>query len=229
MRDILLKLSNSNTMDTKKVGVLGSGDVGRTLAKGFMDRGYDVMVGSRNGTLAANVDTVMEMDVATGTFKEVAAWADLVVLAVKGSAAEGVASECVEALGGKTVIDVSNPIADDAPEHGVLKYFTSLDESLAERIQNAAPDAKVVKAWNSVGHVNMVDPDFGAIPTMPICGDDDAARKEVAGIITTFGWEVMDMGALTAARAIEPLAMLICIPGFTKGDWGYALKLLHRE
>jgi predicted dinucleotide-binding enzyme len=217
-------------MDTDtKIGILGSGDVGQTLAKGFIDRGYPVMVGSRTGERAALVDTVLGMDVQTGRFAEVAEWADVVVLAVKGSAAEGLASECSAQLAGKTVIDVTNPIADGEPEHGVLKYFTSLDESLAERIQAAAPEAHVVKAWNSVGHVNMVDPDFGAIPTMPMCGDDETARKDVAGMLTTFGWEVMDMGALTAARAIEPLAMLICIPGFLRGDWGYALKLLHKD
>jgi len=215
-------------MHKKKVGILGSGDVGRSLAKGFIDKGYEVMVGSRNGTKAALVDTVLETDVATGTFSEVAAWGELVIIAVKGSAAEGVVSENAKHLNGKTVIDVTNPIADDEPENGVLKYFTSLDESLAERLQVAAPEAHIVKAWNSVGHSNMVNPDYGAVPTMPLCGDDTEARKEVAETLTEFGWEVADMGALTAARAIEPLAMLICIPGFQRGDWGHALKLLKK-
>ena len=215
-------------MNHKKIGILGSGEVGQTLAKGFILDGYATMVGSRDGHKAAGVDDALGMDVATGTFREVAQWAELVILAVKGSAAEGVAGELADALSGKVVIDVTNPISDDPPENGVLKFFTTLDESLAERIQASAPASRVVKAWNTTSHRFMIDPDFSQTPTMPIAGNDESARKEVADIVRAFGWEVVDMGALTAARAIEPLTMLLCIPGFLRGDWDHAFKMVRK-
>jgi predicted dinucleotide-binding enzyme len=215
-------------MNNKKIGILGSGEVGTALAKGFLLDGYEVMVGSRDGKKAAAVDEALGIDVATGVFKEVAEWGELIIFAIKGSAAEGVAGELREALAGKVVIDVTNPISDDEPENGVLKYFTTLEESLAERIQAAAPEAKVVKAWNTVGHRHMIRPEFTNTPTMPIAGNDEDARAEVAGIVSGFGWEVEDMGMVTAARAIEPLTMLLCIPGFLRGEWDHGFKLVKQ-
>ena len=101
------------------------------------------------------------------------------------------------------------------PDNGVLKYFTTLEESLMERIQQLLPDAKFVKAFNSVGNAFMYKPNFpGGIPTMFICGNDDHAKKIVTDILTAFGWETEDMGKAEAARAIEPLCILWCIPGF---------------
>jgi len=215
-------------MHHKNIGILGSGEVGQALAKGFILDGYDVMVGSRNGKKAEVVDEALGMDVPTGTFSEVASWAELVILAVKGSAAEGVVGELSDVLGEKIVVDVTNPISDADPENGVLQYFTSLDESLAERVQVAAPKARVVKAWNTVSHRHMIRPEFASTPTMPIAGDDETARNEVAAIVASFGWEVEDMGSLTAARAIEPLTMLLCIPGFLRGEWDHAFSLMRR-
>lgn len=215
-------------MNNKKIGILGSGEVGTSLAKGFILDGYEVMVGSRDGKKASAVDEALGIDVATGVFKDVAEWGELIILAVKGSAVEGVAGELQEALAGKVVVDVTNPIADDDPENGVLKYFTTLEESLAERIQAAAPEAKVVKAWNTVGHRHMIRPEFAHTPTMPIAGNDEDARTEVAGIVTGFGWDVEDMGMLTASRAIEPLTMLLTIPGFLRGEWDHGFKLVKK-
>lgn len=212
----------------KKIGIIGSGEVGRTLGAGFLDKGYDIMIGSRDGTKAAAVDEAFGTDIHTGTFAEVARWAELVVLAVHGSAAEGVAGDLASELAGKTVIDVTNPISDAAPENGVLKFFTTLDESLGERVQTAAPEAHVVKAWNSVGHRHMVDPDFVIQPTMPICGNSEEARMEVTAILEAFGWSVEDMGLMTAARAIEPLCILWCIPGFLRNDWDHVFALVKK-
>jgi predicted dinucleotide-binding enzyme len=165
---------------------------------------------------------------AVGSVTEAARFGDLVVLAVKGSAAlEALRAAGAANLAGKTIIDATNPIADAAPSHGVLKFFTSLDESLMERLQREFPDARFVKAFNSVGSASMVNPSFkGGKPTMFICGNDEAARKSVAGILDQFGWEVADMGRAEAARAIEPLCMLWCIPGFLRQDWVHAFKLL---
>jgi predicted dinucleotide-binding enzyme len=164
----------------------------------------------------------------TGTFEQAAKWGDIAVLAVKGAAAESAVDLCGPAnLAGKTVIDATNPIADEPPVHGVLRFFTSLDESLMERLQRRAPRAHFVKAFSSVGNAFMVDPDFGGIkPTMFICGNDQAAKKKVTAILDEFGWETEDMGRVESARAIEPLCILWCIPGFARNEWTHAFKLL---
>jgi predicted dinucleotide-binding enzyme len=126
------------------------------------------------------------------------------------------------------VIDTTNPIADRPPSHGVLHFFTDLDESLMERLQAAFPDARFVKAFNSVGNRLMVEPRLaGGTPTMFVCGNDDTAKQTVRGILQQFGWEVADMGRAEAARAIEPLCMLWCIPGFLRNEWTHAFKLLR--
>jgi predicted dinucleotide-binding enzyme len=160
--------------------------------------------------------------------EEAARAGEVVVLAVKGSAAEQVVRACAEGLAGKTVIDTSNPIADAPPESGVLKFFTTLDDSLMERLQRAAPEARFVKAFSCVGNALMVDPDLpGGRPTMFVCGNDRAAKDRVRGILDDFGWDVEDLGAAAAARAIEPLCILWCIPGFVRNDWVHAYKVLR--
>jgi predicted dinucleotide-binding enzyme len=126
------------------------------------------------------------------------------------------------------VIDATNPIADAPPVNGVLKFFTTLDESLMERLQKLVPGARFVKAFSCVGNAYMVDPRLpGGPPTMFICGDDAAAKAGVVQILSEFGWDVEDMGSAEAARAIEPLCILWCIPGLRQGRWTHALKLLR--
>jgi predicted dinucleotide-binding enzyme len=133
-----------------------------------------------------------------------------------------------DTIAGKTVIDATNPIADAAPVNGVLRYFTDMNESLMERLQQRFPDAHFVKAFSSVGNACMVNPQFkGGKPTMFICGNNEAAKAVVSNILDQFGWETADMGSAEAARAIEPLCMLWCIPGFTQNDWVHAFKLLR--
>ncbi len=162
-----------------------------------------------------------------------AAWrifsAGIVVIAVKGTAAESAVGLCGDGLDGKTVIDTTNPIVEQPPQDGVLRFFTSLDASLMERLQAMAPRARFVKAFSCVGNASMVNPDFGATkPTMFLCGNDGAAKAEVQEILARFGWEWEDLGTATAARAIEPLAILWCIPGFLHNRWTHALKLLKK-
>ena len=210
------------------VGVLGSGIVARVLASGFLKHGHKVMIGSRDPAKLA--DWLAENPTgSSGTFDETAAFGDIVVLAVKGTAAKAALELAGGSnLAGKTVIDATNPIADDAPVDGVLRFFTNLDESLMEQLQNAFPDANLVKAFSSVSNTRMVDPDMdGGPPTMFICGNDDKAKATVADILTEFGWDTADMGVAAAARAIEPLCMLYCIPGFTKNQWTHAFKVLY--
>ena len=212
----------------KKIGILGSGIVGRTLAGGFINLGYDVMVGSRQPDKLDSWKEELGRLLHTGTFAEAAVFGDLIVLAAKGTAAEAVLDLAgAENLSGKVIIDTTNPIAESAPVNGVIKFFTDLDQSLMEKLQNKVPGAKFVKSFSCAGNRTMVNPDFGGEkPSMFICGNDVNAKKQVREILRQFGWEVEDMGAVEAARAIEPLAMLWCIPGFLENRWTHAFRLL---
>jgi 8-hydroxy-5-deazaflavin:NADPH oxidoreductase len=211
----------------KRFGVLGSGEVGQVLAKGLAAAGYDVRIGSRTpGKLAA---FSKKSGIPAASFKDVAAWAEALVLSVKGTAAlEAIELAGAKNFDGKLVIDTTDPITDDPPEDGVLRLFTGPNESLLERLQAAHPQAKFVKAFNSVGAELMVHPALnGGPPTMFYCGNDAAAKAVVAKILEQLGWEGADMGSAVAARAIEPLAVLWCIPGFREDDWDHAFRLLQ--
>jgi 8-hydroxy-5-deazaflavin:NADPH oxidoreductase len=210
-----------------KVGVLGSGDVAKVLASGLLKHGHQVKVGSRTaGKLADWV--AQNAGGSVGSFAEAAEFGEIVVLAVKGTAAAEALSLAGERnLAGKTVMDACNPIEDAAPENGVLRFFTGLNDSLMERLQRQFSSANFVKAFNSVGSVCMINPEFaGGKPTMFICGNNDGAKKQVSRIAGEFGWETADMGKVEGARAIEPLCMLWCIPGFLRNEWMHAFKLL---
>jgi hypothetical protein len=214
-----------------KIGIIGSGDVGRTLGKAFLTEGHSVMLGTRN----VAKDEVVKWAAAnpsgsTGTFADAAKFGEVIVLATAGSVTEAAIGLAGPGnFSGKTIIDATNPIADMPPTHGVLHYFTSLEESLMEKTQRLIPEARVVKAFNSVGNASMYKPSFpDGTPTMFICGNDDSAKQTVAGILTVFGWETEDMGKAEAARAIEPLCMLWCIPGMLKNQWTHAFKLLKK-
>lgn len=211
-----------------KIGVLGSGIVAKTLAQGFKQHGHDVRIGSRSP--AKLKDFASESGIEAGSFSDVAAWGEMLVLAVKGDGALEALHQAGEThVRGKVVIDTTNPIADEPPVDGVLTYFTGPNESLMERLQAAYPDAKLVKAFNSVGYARMVNPSFaGGAPTMFICGNDAGAKQDVTRLLEQFGWEAADMGRAAGARAIEPLAQLWCIPGFLQNTWTHAFKLLRQ-
>ena len=210
----------------QKVGMLGSAIVGQTLAQGFKSHGYDVRIGSRTPTRLAAFTS--SSGIASGTLAEVAGWAEILVLAVKGTAAEAVlAAAGAPNLAQKVVIDTTNPIAEGPPVDGVIQLFTGPNSSLLERLQAAFPQARLVKAFNSVGSARMVNPVFAeGRPTMFFCGNDPTAKAVVAGILEEFGWEAADMGSAVAARAIEPLCQLWCIPGFRQNHWTHAFRLL---
>jgi 8-hydroxy-5-deazaflavin:NADPH oxidoreductase len=214
----------------KKVGVLGSGQVGQVLADGFLKKGYAVMRGSREPSKMQDWKSGAGANAELGTFKETARFADLLVLAVKGNAAHSVLELCGPAeLAGKTLIDTTNPIADKPPVHGVLQFTTGPNESLMEQLQAKVPAAHFVKAFSCVGSAFMVDPDFaGQKPTMFLCGNNEKAKQTVVGVLSEFGWEIEDMGTAEAARAIEPLCMLWCIPGLSGRGWSHAFKLLKK-
>jgi 8-hydroxy-5-deazaflavin:NADPH oxidoreductase len=210
-----------------KVGVLGSGQVGEVLADGFLKHGFEAMRGSRDAAKLAPWKSKAGPKAHVGTFAEAAAFGDVVVLAVKGSAAESCVDACGNALDGKLVLDTSNPIKDAPPTGGVLGFFTTFEESLMERLQKKAPRARFVKAFSSVGSALMVDPKLPSRPSMFICGDDGGAKQQARAILDGFGWDTEDMGGAPAARAIEPLCILWCIPGFLHNDWMHAYKVLR--
>lgn len=211
----------------KKIGIIGSGVVAQSLGNGFLKHNYEVMLGSRE---TSKLDAWKEKGghkAHTGSFEDAARFGDIVVLAVKGSAAASAIEDAgPQNLQWKTVIDTTNPIADIPPENGVLKYFTSLEESLMEQLQTQFPEVHFVKAFNSVGNAFMVNPPFSEKPSMFICGNNDASKKHVHNILEQFGWEVEDMGKATGARAIEPLCILWCIPGMLRGQWSHAFRLV---
>jgi predicted dinucleotide-binding enzyme len=209
------------------IGILGSGGVAQALAEGFLKYGHEVRLGTRDAAKLKDW-AAKHPKAKVGSNEEAARFGELIVLAVKGTAAaESLRLAGAAHIAGKTVIDACNPIADAPPVHGVLSFFTSLSESLMERLQREFGDAHFVKAFNSVGAALMVDPKFKERPTMFICGNDEHAKKQTAAIVEQFGWETADMGPVEAARAIEPLCMLWCIPGIARGDWSpHAFKLL---
>lgn len=213
----------------KAIGILGSGAVGKTLADGFSSKGYRVMVGTRHPNKLEKFRDE-HPKVLIGSFSEAAEHGHVLVLAVKGTAVRELLKEIdPRHLKGKIVIDATNPISEKEPTHGVLHFFTDLETSLMEKLQSDHPDVRFVKAFNSIGHALMVDPDLGgAPPSMFFCGNDDDAKKEVREILEHFGFAPEDMGKVEAARAIEPLCMLWCIPGFLNGEWNHAISLVRR-
>ncbi|MBP7810246.1 MAG: NAD(P)-binding domain-containing protein [Bacteroidia bacterium] len=219
----------TKNLNMKKVGILGSGAVAKVLATGFIKNGYEVMLGTRDPNKLADWQKQNPTG-KVGSFWDATVFGDTIVLAVKGTVAKLALDLAGTAnLKGKTIIDATNPIAETPPVNGVLNFFTTLNSSFMEDLQAAYPEAHFVKAFNSVGSAFMVNPDFGGIkPSMFICGNNDLAKAEVKDILTKFGWETEDMGKAEAARAIEPLCMLWCIPGFLNNQWTHAFKLLKK-
>ena len=225
------KIRESSGEFSMKIGVLGSGTVGQTLAAGFLKHGHTVRIGTRHPD-AKDIQAWLAKNPggAIGSFADAARFGELLVLTVLGRAVENV----IKLAGpdhfiGKTVIDTTNPIADRAPVNGVLQFTTGPNESLAEKIQALIPRAHIVKAFNSIGSARMVNPHYEeGTPTMFLCGDNEAAKARASEIIRLFGWEPLDCGSILAARAIEPLCILWCIPGFLRNQWTHAFKVLTR-
>lgn len=209
---------------SKKIGVLGSGSVAKVLARGFAKKGYDVRVGTRDASKLADL---AGEGLQIGSFADVAAHGDVLVLSVKGTAALAAAALAGAGLDGKLVLDTTNPIADQPPDKGIIRFFTGPNESLMERLQAAHPKAHFVKCWSCVGGAFMVDPQLkGGPPTMFIAGDDAGAKGRATEILRDFGWDAEDIGGVEGARAIEPLCQLWCAPGFLRNQWAHAYKVL---
>lgn len=213
-------------MQTVRIGVLGSGEVGRALAAGFAGLGHDVKIGSRDPQKLAEWASTAGPHVSTGTFAEAASFGDILVLATLGVATgEAIRLAGVDAFDGKVVIDTTNPLdfSDGAPRLAI-----GHTDSLGEVIQRLLPRARVVKAFNTVGNRLFVNPQLpGGPPDMFLCGNDEDARKIVTQICKHFGWGVVDLGGIEASRYLEPICMAWVLHGIRSGNWTHAFKLLH--
>ncbi len=212
----------------KKIGIIGSGQVGQALGNGFLKHGYSVMIGSRDEDKLAEWKNTGGANAHLGSVDEAAIFGEIIVLAVKGEAALDALKLAGEAnLTGKTIIDTTNPIDHTkAPTNGVMALFTGPNDSLMEHIQNATPSAHIVKAFSCVGNAYMVNPNFPqGKPSMFICGNSTLAKSEVTEILDKFGWNTEDMGMVESARAIEPLVSLWCLPGMLRKQWNHAFAL----
>jgi predicted dinucleotide-binding enzyme len=212
-----------------KIGVLGSGGVGRRLAAGFRTRGDDVMIGSRDPEKAelrewsAGPGAGVEL----GTFERTAEHGEILVLAVLGDAAEeAIAAAGPERFTGKVVIDAMNPL--DFSGGFPPKLSIVGNDSLGERVQRTLPGAKVVKAFNTIGNAYFVEPRFSdGHPTMLIAGDDEGAKHTVAGILADFGWaDVVDIGGIEGSRELEAICIVWVKVGGARGSWDHGFKLL---
>ncbi len=221
-------MSNGRLTHTR-VGVLGSGEVGRRMAAGFSSRGHDVMIGSREPD-KPELREWLDGDGAginAGTFPETAAHGDLIVLAVLGNAAEEAIAEAgPDSFAGKVVIDAMNPL--DFSAGFPPKLSICGEDSLGERVQRALPDAKVVKAFNTIGNPYFVDPSFSeGRPTMLIAGNDDDAKRTVGDIVADFGWpDAIDIGGIEGSRELEAICILWVKIGGRRGAWDHGFKLL---
>ncbi len=212
-----------------KVGILGRGAVGRRLAVGFQSRGHEVMIGSRDPANAELQEWIAGegAGVRAGTMAETAAFGELLVLALLGTAAkEAIATAGPENFSGKVVIDATNPL--DFSDGPPPKLAIGGQDSLGEQIQRALPEAKVVKAFNTIGNPLMVDPKLAeGTPRMFIAGDDEEAKATVALLLRSFGWpEPVDIGGIEGSRELESLCILWVKVGFQRGAWNHAITLM---
>jgi predicted dinucleotide-binding enzyme len=219
----------SNRLAHTQVGVLGSGEVGRRLAAGFASRGHDVMIGSREPG-KPELSEWLSGDgagIKAGTFAETAAHGELVALAVLGNAAEeAIADAGPERFAGKVVIDATNPL--DFSGGFPPKLSICGEDSLGERVQRALPDARVVKAFNTIGNQYFVDPSFSdGLPTMLIAGDNAEAKRTVSDVVADFGWpEAVDIGGIEGSRELEAICIAWVKIGGARGAWDHGFKLL---
>jgi 8-hydroxy-5-deazaflavin:NADPH oxidoreductase len=219
----------ANRLAQMRVGVLGTGEVGRRLAAGFRSRGHEVMIGSRDPA-KVDLDEWRSGDgagVRTGTFAATAAYGELLVLAVLGNAAEhAIAVAGPENFSGKVVIDAMNPL--DFSGGFPPKLAIAGQDSLGERVQRALPDARVVKAFNTIGSPYFVDPSFSdGAPTMLIAGDDEDAKRTVTELLADFGWsDTVDIGGIGGARELEAICIVWVKIGGARGAWDHGFKLL---
>jgi predicted dinucleotide-binding enzyme len=210
-----------------KIGILGSGDVGKTLGAGFAAEGHEVKIGTRSADKLKEWLGTVGKNASVGSFAEAAAFGEVLVLACLGKAAQEVIQLAGHAsFKGKTLIDATNPLEFST---GKPALFVGHTDSLGEQVQRWLPEAKVVKAFNTVGNAHMVHPSFpGGKPDMCICGNDEAAKKKVSELCAQLGWPTVDFGGIELSRSLEELCMLWVGYGIKHGSWNHAFALLRK-
>jgi predicted dinucleotide-binding enzyme len=212
-----------------KIGILGTGDVGQSLAKGLISLGHEVMIGSREsgGEKLTKALASVGGGARGGTFAEAAAFGDMVALCCLGAAIESVLGLAgPKNLAGKVLIDATNPL--DFSRGFPPRLSSMEDGSAGQMVQRLAPGARVVKAFNTAGNATYVHPSYeGGPPDMFICGDDDDAKAAVAEICKSFGWGVIDLGGIEASHYLEVMCIVWVLHGARSGQWGHAFKMLH--
>jgi predicted dinucleotide-binding enzyme len=214
-------------MANVKVGILGSGDVGKVLAGGFIDLGHEVKIGSRDPEKLRSWAQANGERASTGTFADAAQFGDFIVLATLGSATENAIQLAgISNFDGKLVIDATNPLDFST---GAPRLSVGHDDSLGEQVQRLLPNARVVKAFNTAGNAHMINPDFpNGPPTMFIAGNDAEAKRLVTQICEHFGWDVSDLGGIESSRYLEPMCMAWVVHGIQSKSWNHAFKMLRR-
>lgn len=213
-----------------RFGILGSGAVGQALATEFAAHGHDVKIGSRSPHKPELREWLARVrgNASTGTFAESAGYGEIVVLATRGDAAvEAIRLAGPQNFDGKLLIDVTNPL--DFSKGMPPGLFVGTTDSLGERVQRELPQAKVVKCFNIVNNQTMIHPRMEeGLPDMIICGNDDAAKRQVAGLLREFGWgEPIDIGGMDGARWLEALVPLWVRVATKAGSWSVAFKVLR--
>jgi 8-hydroxy-5-deazaflavin:NADPH oxidoreductase len=217
---------DSRAMDKMKVGILGSGDVGKSFARAFSALGQEVKIGSRSPAKLADFVAQAGEHVSAGTFKETARFGDLLVMATLGTATEeAIKMADASNFKGKVVIDATNPLDFST---GKPQLSIGHTDSLGERVQRWLPQAKVVKAFNTAGNQLFFKPQLpGGPPDMFLCGNDADAKKLVSQICREFGWGVIDIGGIEGSRYLEPMCLTWVLHGILSGKWMHAFKMLH--
>jgi 8-hydroxy-5-deazaflavin:NADPH oxidoreductase len=210
-----------------RVGILGSGDVGKALARGFILLGHEVKIGSRDPEKLREWAESAGERASSGTFEEAAKFGDLIVLATLGAATENaIALAGKSNFDGKVVIDTTNPLDFSS---GGPRLSVGFNDSLGERVQRVIPKARVVKVFNTVGNAHMVKPDFpGGPPTMFIAGNEDESKRLVSQICEHFGWDISDLGGIESSRYLEPMCLAWVLHGIHSKSWNHAFKLLKK-
>ena len=211
-----------------KIGIIGSGSVAQVLGSGFLSKGHEVMLGTRDASKLGAWLTDAGDRANAGTFAEAAEFGQIVLLSVPGTALDSAIELAgIENLAGKTVIDITNPM--DFSDGPPPRFTATIGNSLGEKVQQLLPNANVVKAFNSIGVAVMTDPDFdGEKATHFIAGNNDDAKAEVTKLISEFGWEVTDVGGIEQSFFLEALASLWVNYAFKSNNWNQAFKLLRR-
>ncbi len=216
-------------MGGMRIGVMGTGTVGQVLGSALAQLGHEVMMGARDGKNPKALEWAEKTGKGskTGTFAEAARFGKLIVLATLGTATENAVKLAgAENLAGKAVLDATNPLL--YPEHGLPKLAFGFDDSLGERVQRLAPQASVVKCFNTVGNARMAQPKYAAgKPDMFICGNDEDAKRSVAQVCDSLGWGVVDLGGIECSRLLEPMALVWIYHGIRTRSWKHAFKLLQ--